>query len=156
MIEEPMKYAEQFFQAGADIVTVHIETLKDPEADLKKLKALGKIGLSLNPDRSFEDIKEYVHLADMVLVMSVFPGFGGQEFIEETLGTIQQLKRYFDEKGLDIDIQVDGGINKQTIQKVVEAGANILVAGSAVFSQPDPGQAFLELQNLARESAYVK
>jgi len=157
MIENPLKYASDFAKAGADIITVHIETLHSPVDELKQLRSLGvKTGLSLNPDRSFDDIKDYIELVDMILVMSVFPGFGGQKFIQETLVTTKKIKKFIEEKQLNIDIQMDGGINKDSVRDSVEAGANILVAGSAIFAQKDSGKAFLELQNLARESEYVK
>ena len=153
MIENPLKYAPDFAKAGADIICVHIETLSDPKNDLIALRKLGtKIGLALNPDKDFSTIKEYISLVDMVLVMSVFPGFSGQSFIEESLETVAKVKAFAEENKLTLDIQIDGGINKETIIKAAAAGANILVAGSAVFGNPDPAQMFKELSLLAKEA----
>jgi ribulose-phosphate 3-epimerase len=157
MIAEPMRYAAEFVRAGADLLTVHIETLQDPEADLKSLKKLGiKIGLALNPDKEFNLIKPYIHLVDLVLIMSVFPGFAGQKFIDKTLATVQQARSFVEEQKLNIDVQIDGGINEVTLIKAVEAGANIIVAGSAIFNHPVPAQEFLRLTSLAKERQYVK
>ncbi len=153
MIDNPLKYAPDFAKAGADIICVHIETLENPTKDLEQLKNLGtKIGLALNPDKDFSTIKDYVSLVDMVLIMSVFPGFGGQSFIEETLNTVKQVKEFSVKNNLSLDIQIDGGINKETIKKASEAGANILVAGSAIFGAQDAGQMYTDLNTLAKEA----
>ena len=119
MIEEPIRYVDEFTSLGADIITVHVEACKDTAATLKRIKELGvKAGITLNPDTPLSDVREYLPLADMLLIMSVVPGFGGQKFIEASL---------------NYDIEIDGGVNFDNIRDIHEAGANIIVAGSAVF-----------------------
>jgi len=152
MIENPLKYAKDFVDAGSDMITVHIETLENPEKDLKELKTLGvKIGIALNPDKKFAIIKPYIHLVDLVLVMSVFPGFGGQEFISETLSTVKDISEYIKDNKLNVDVQIDGGINEKTIEAAAKAGADIFVAGSAIFGKESPGEEFKKLKNLVLE-----
>lgn len=134
MIVEPIRYLEEFKKAGADILTVHVEACKDLSATLKRIKELGmKAGLSLNPATPVDSIMEVLQLVDMVLVMSVNPGFGGQAFIPDSLNKIKALKKYKDENGFDFDIEVDGGINKENLKEVLEAGANVIVSGTSIF-----------------------
>ncbi len=135
MIEAPENQIEQFAEAGADIITVHIEACPDVQKLVSQIKALGvKVGVSLNPPTPLKAITEILPSLDLVLVMTVNPGYAGQLFIESTLGKIADLRAELDEKGLDVELEVDGGINAQTAPKVVEAGARVLVAGAAVFS----------------------
>lgn len=139
MIENPEKYIEQFARAGADLICVHLETLTDTAETFKKIRLLNKkVGLAVNPDKKFEDIKDYLSEIDMILFMSVWPGFGGQKLIESVLTEIKKTRTYLTEQKMAVDIQIDGGINKETIHPVVSAGANIIVSGSAVFKDPDP------------------
>lgn len=134
MIVEPERYVEYFKNSGADLITVHIETLKEPEAVLKQIKDLGaKVGLALNPETDVEKVYPYLHLIDMALVMTVHPGFGGQKYIHDCTSKIADLATKREELGLDYDIEVDGGIGEGTIDEAMDAGANILVAGSSVY-----------------------
>ena len=135
MIVKPEKYVDKFAAAGADIITVHYEACKDNLASvLKQIKAAGvKCGAVINPDTPVCAIADCIPLCDMVLVMSVFPGFGGQKFIPSVLDKVREIRAIADGLGLDIDIQIDGGINVETAVLAREAGANILVAGNAVF-----------------------
>ena len=134
MIQEPIRYAEAFQKAGADILTVHMEACEDVKATLDKIHECGmKAGLSINPETDVKELIPYLEDADMILVMSVHPGFGGQKFIPETLDKIRTVRNMLQEKNLDTDIQVDGGIYVENVRKVLDAGANIIVAGSAVF-----------------------
>lgn len=134
MIEEPIRYVDEFTSLGADIITVHVEACRDTAATLKRIKELGvKAGITLNPDTPLSDVREYLPLADMLLIMSVVPGFGGQKFIEASLDKLREAVILRDELGLNYDIEVDGGVNFDNIRDIHEAGANIIVAGSAVF-----------------------
>ena len=139
MIVHPEKYVERFVKAGADIVTVHYEacgeTLKDTLMLIKNAGA--KCGAVINPDTPVEKIKDVIPLCDMVLVMSVFPGFGGQKFIPTALDKLREIRAIIDASGKDIDLEVDGGITAENVRDAVEAGANVIVAGSAVFKAPD-------------------
>lgn len=135
MIEEPIRYLEDFRKAGADIITVHYEACGDVEATLKKIESFGlKVGLALSPDTQVEVIKPYLELTDMILVMSVYPGFGGQSFIENSLCKVQDVREMAAQCGKEeLWIEVDGGIGASNIKSVKKAGANICVAGSSVF-----------------------
>ena len=134
MIEEPIRYVDEFTALGADIITVHVEACKDTAATLKRIKELGvKAGITLNPDTPLSDVREFLPLADMLLIMSVVPGFGGQKFIEASLDKLREAVILRDELGLNYDIDIDGGVNFDNIRDIHEAGANIIVAGSAVF-----------------------
>ena len=134
MINEPIRYIDEFVKTGADIITVHVEACSDVVATLEKIKAAGvKAGITLNPDTPVSAIKPYMHMVDMILVMSVNPGFGGQKFIVSSLDKLREVKKLRDELGLDFDIEVDGGINVDNLLSVLEAGANVIVAGSAIF-----------------------
>ena len=134
MIEEPIRYVDEFTALGADIITVHVEACKDTAATLKRIKELGvKAGITLNPDTPLSDVREFLPLADMLLIMSVVPGFGGQKFIEASLDKLREAVILRDELGLNYDIEIDGGVNFDNIRDIHEAGANIIVAGSAVF-----------------------
>ena len=138
MIVEPEKYVERFVDAGADIVTFHHEATKDTEKTLKMIKAKGaKAAVSVKPGTPIEEVYPYLELCDMVLIMTVEPGYGGQAFMPEMLEKIRKLKAEIDLRGLSVDIQVDGGINQKTAKEAVLAGANVLVAGSAVFKATD-------------------
>lgn len=134
MIEEPIRYVEEFASLGADIITVHVEACENPANTLKRIKELGvRAGITLNPATPLSSIRELMPLADMVLIMSVNPGFGGQKFIESSLDKLRETARMRDELGLTFDIEVDGGVNFDNIGGISAAGANIIVAGSTVF-----------------------
>ena len=137
MIEEPSKYIEAFAKAGANTITVHVEACPHLDRTLQQIKDHGcRAGVALNPSTPPESIRYVMHRLDQILVMTVNPGFGGQSMIFEALEKIPLLLSWAEEKGKSIDIEVDGGVNKETATAVHQAGANILVAGSAVFSAP--------------------
>jgi len=140
MIEPADPYLEEFAAAGADIITVHAEAGPHMHRSLQRIRGLGKkAGISLNPGTP-EQVLDYLYESlDLVLVMSVNPGFGGQSFIDNQLRKIEQIRRRIDQLGLDIDLEVDGGVNFETAPRVISAGANVLVAGSATF-KGGPGQ----------------
>lgn len=135
MIVHPEKYVERFAKAGADIITVHYEACQDNLKEvLSLIKSAGaKCGAVINPDTPVEKIADVLPLCDMVLVMSVFPGFGGQKFIPEALDKLRQLRKMIDESGREIDLQIDGGVTAENVAEIKVAGANVIVAGSAVF-----------------------
>ena len=134
MISPVHKYIKNFADAGADIITIHPEATENLGETIKHIKSFNKkVGLSLNPDTQIDIIKDFLNEIDLVLIMSVFPGFGGQKFIPNVLDKIKELKKIKDEKNLNFDIEVDGGINFDTSKLVIEAGANILVSGTTIF-----------------------
>lgn len=142
MIENPDQYVEAFVKAGADIIVVHEEACPHLHRSIQNIKSYGvKAGVSLNPATSLSTIEEILGDIDMVLIMSVNPGFGGQSFIESQLDKIRRLRQMITERGLDVDIEVDGGIKISNVAKVVEAGANVIVAGSAIFGAEDINEA---------------
>lgn len=151
MIENPDKYVEQFVKAGADIVGIHVEAAPHLHRSVQLIKSFGvKASVSLNPATPLSAIEYILQDVDMVLVMSVNPGFGGQEFISGVLPKISALRKMVKEQGLNVDIQVDGGINPENAGRVVAAGANVLVAGSAVFGEADIPGAVDALRNACR------
>lgn len=136
MITEPIRYVEAFKKAGADLITIHLEACEDVDATIAKIREHNmKVGISICPDTPVSSLEKYLDKVDMVLIMSVHPGFGGQSFIPASLDKIRQLKAMIEENGLSVDIQVDGGIGIDNVEEVVKAGANIIVAGSAVFRE---------------------
>ena len=139
MIIEPEKYVDRFAALGAEMISFHLNASKDPAALLKHIRSLGvKAGLVINPDIPVENLFPYLQDADYVLLMSVFAGFGGQKFIEATYDRIRTLKTEIGRQGLDIKIEVDGGVSASNAAALAEAGAEIFVAGSAVFKAEDP------------------
>ncbi len=134
MIEDPDRYIDEFVKNGADIITVHAESCRHLNRTLSHIREKGvKCGVALNPATPLDCLKYVYNYVDMILIMSVNPGFGGQKFIPETLGKIKELKSFMDEKGLNIDIEVDGGINQENVKEVLDAGANVIVSGTSVF-----------------------
>lgn len=135
MIDEPIRYIEEFVNAGADIITVHVESCQDVKATLEKIKSYGvKAAITLNPGTPVKAVIPYLSMVDMVLVMSVNPGFGGQKFIPESLDKVREIKKALEEKNLtNVNIEIDGGVNIENLATVLEAGANVIVAGSAIF-----------------------
>lgn len=134
MVTEPIRYVEEFVKAGADIITVHLEACEDLQATVDKIHAAGaKVGISIKPKTPVEALVPYLDQADMFLIMSVEPGFGGQAFIPESLDRIRELRALLDEKNLQTDIEVDGGIYHKNVAEVLQAGANVMVSGSGVF-----------------------
>ena len=138
MISDPLSYVPQFAKAGADIIVFHIESDSDPQATIDAIKHAGvKCGVSLKPNTPAEAIFPYLSQLDMVLVMTVEPGFGGQSFMADMCPKIAAIRAACSERGLSLDIEVDGGIDNNTIGQTVKAGANVFVAGSALFGKPD-------------------
>ena len=135
MITEPIRYVEDFAKAGADLITIHLEACEDVNATIAKIKECGcKVGISIKPNTPVSTLQPYLDKVDMILIMSVEPGFGGQKFIPSSLEKIAETKAMIDASGLNIDIQVDGGIYTHNVEDVLKAGANIIVAGSAIFN----------------------
>lgn len=147
MIEEPEKYAELFKSVGADILTVHIEACKHLHRNIQQIKTLGmKAGVALNPHSPISLLQDILQDVDMVLLMSVNPGFGGQSFIPHTYEKIGALRRMIDDRGLKVDIEIDGGVTLENAPAIIEAGATVLVAGNTVFSSADPTKTIAALK----------
>ena len=148
MIVNPEKYVERFAKAGADYITVHYEACKDNLKEvLTLIKSTGvKCGAVINPDTPVEKIKDVLSLCDMVLVMSVFPGFGGQGFIPECLDKVRALRALIDESGKDILLEIDGGVNAKNVEEIKAAGADVIVAGSAVFNAENRAEMIAKLK----------
>lgn len=148
MIVEPQKYVEKFAEAGADYITVHYEACKENSLSvLKLIKSCGvKCGIVINPDTPCEKIEGLISYCDMVLVMSVFPGFGGQKFIAEVLEKCRKIRKIIDDNGYNCLLEIDGGINPETARFAIENGCEVLVAGNSVFSFPDAEQAIKNLR----------
>ena len=149
MIENPDKYIDAFAEAGADIITVHVEASEHLYKTLDHIRKSSKtVGVSLNPSTPIARIEHVLKHVDMVLLMTVNPGFGGQKFIRSVLPKIKELKQIVDKADLSVDIEVDGGIDKTTVADVVKAGASILVAGTAIFKAPDIKEAIKVLRTI--------
>ena len=134
MIEEPIRYIKEFVESGADIITVHLEACEDVQATIDKIHSFGiKAGLSIKPKTPVEELIPYLDKVEMILMMSVEPGFGGQKYIEESTERIRKVKEMLIERELSTDLEVDGGINVDNVDIVLEAGVNVVVAGSAIF-----------------------
>lgn len=134
MVTEPIRYVKEFAEIGADIITVHLEACEDVDATLDAIKACGKkAGLSIKPATLVSEIEKYLPKVSMVLVMTVEPGFGGQHIIPESFDRIREARELITKSGLDIDLEVDGGINRENLDAIIKAGANVIVAGNAVF-----------------------
>ncbi len=150
MVEHPETQVEAFAKAGADIITVHQETCVHLERTLQLIRSLGcKAGVSLCPSTPVSNIKDVLHCLDLVLLMSVNPGYGGQSYIHAVTSKIEETRSMLDAAGSNADLEVDGGVNTATIAEVVDAGANAVVAGSAVYNKPDYAAAMSELRELA-------
>jgi ribulose-phosphate 3-epimerase len=138
MIEDPAKYIGEFADAGSDIITIHVEASVDVRKDLRMIKEKGKKrGITLNPDTPIEKVVDYLGEIDLILVMSVFPGFAGQSFIPDVLSKVEEARRIRDEQGLEFVIEIDGGIKPSTAARAKRSGVDILVAGSSVFGTAD-------------------
>jgi len=146
MIEEPSRYAVKFVEAGADMVSVHVEADVHLQRTLVAIREAGaKAGIAINPGTPLSSLEEALPYADFVLLMSVNPGFGGQSFIPTSLDKLRRLKRMIDERGLETKIEIDGGVDASNIAEIVEAGAEIIVAGSAVYGKGNPSESVKEL-----------
>ena len=148
MISHPAQYVEAFIEAGADMVTFHVEAEDDPEEVIELIRRKGvQVGMVINPDTAADTLKPFLSDLDMILVMSVFPGFGGQSFMPEVLPKIKELRAM----GFAGEIELDGGISPQTAAEAIAAGATVLVAGSAVFGQPNRKDAIAALRNAQKQ-----
>jgi ribulose-phosphate 3-epimerase len=149
MIVEPENLAEAFKKAGADILTVHYEVCKHLHRNIQQIKSLGmQAGIAINPHTRVELLRDILPDVDVVLIMSVNPGFGGQSFIPYTLEKIRTMRKMINELNLDVKIEVDGGVSLENAKQIVEAGADVLVAGNAVFKSADPKQTIHQLKSL--------
>jgi ribulose-phosphate 3-epimerase len=149
MIEEPGNYAEAFKKAGADILTVHIEACTHLHRNIQQIKSLGmQAGVALNPHTPVESLNNILADIDLVCLMSVNPGFGGQSFISHTLTKIKQLRKMIDEQSLNVKIEIDGGVTLDNAKSIIDAGADILVAGNTVFKSADPIKTIAQLKAL--------
>lgn len=134
MVREPIRYIEEFKKAGADLITIHAEACEDIDATIAKIKETGcKVGMSINPETDVTLVEPWIKKVDMILLMSVHPGFGGQKFIPETLDKIRAVRKMITEQNPACDLEVDGGIHLGNVKDVLEAGVNVVVAGTAVF-----------------------
>lgn len=146
MIVQPEKYVKRFAQAGAEMLTFHYEAAENPQQVIDLIRAEGiKVGITVNPDVPVSALAPYIDQVDMVLLMSVFAGYGGQKFMEETYARVDELKALIDSKNPDCLIEIDGGVNLENAPKLFRHGANVLVAGSTVFNAPDPEKMIVDL-----------
>lgn len=153
MIENPDRYIEDFANAGADYITVHVEAAPHLHRTIQLIRSFGvKPGVVLNPHTPVDSIQHILEDIDLVLFMTVNPGFGGQKFIHSVIPKIEQLSRIIQDRGLDIEIQIDGGINEETIVPCAKAGANVFVAGSAIYSQTDRASALQGIKQAGEEA----
>lgn len=148
MITDPIRYIDDFIKAGADIITIHYESCDDPRAVLRYIKEKGALAsLSIKPATPAEAIYPLINELDMVLVMTVEPGFGGQKLIPEMIDKVREIRNYADANGIKIDIEVDGGVTADNASSLINAGANVIVAGSAVFRSDDPASVISAIKN---------
>ena len=155
MINDPIRYVDDFVKAGADIITIHLESCNDPMKVLSHIRAKDvRCALAISPATPVEKIIPFLPHIDMALIMTVVPGFGGQALIPETLSKVRTVRRYADSHGLKLDIEVDGGIKPENIGLTTEAGANVIVAGSAVFGAKHPRKVIAAMRAAAEEHPY--
>ncbi len=149
MIQDPGKYAEAFKAAGADVLTVHLEACTHLHRNIQQIKSLGMLaGVAVNPHTPVSLLADILPDLDLVCIMSVNPGFGGQKFIPHTLTKIKELRRMINEKGLQAKIEIDGGVTLENAQSIIEAGADVLVAGNTVFGAADPADTIAKLKRI--------
>ena len=155
MITQPQRYVDDFIKAGADIVTIHYESCDDPAAVIKYIKSKGvKAGLAIKPATPANVVFDMLRDLDMVLVMTVEPGFGGQKMMPETLEKVREIRKYAIEHGIEIDIEVDGGLNADNVYLATEAGANVIVAGSAIYNAKSPSEVIKKMKETAEEHPF--
>lgn len=149
MIVEPEKFAEAFKNAGADILTVHIEACPHLHRNIQQIKSLGmKAGVAINPHTPVDSLADILKDIDLVCMMSVNPGFGGQKFIPNTIQKVKTLRRMISEKGLNVKIEIDGGVTLENAREIIESGADVLVAGNTVFNSADPKETIRKLKEI--------
>ena len=152
MITDPDKYAPEFIQAGADWISIHPDTCPDAHATLSKIRELGaRPSVAVNPDVSLSEIEEYISEIDMLLMMTVFPGFGGQAFIPAVLPNIEEARKIIDQRKLSVLLEVDGGIKVDNIEQVVRAGGEVIVSGSGIFKTPSYAETIRQMRNAAAQ-----
>ena len=152
MIAEPDRYLEKFIEAGADLLTVHLESAGDTLAQVRRIRELGaRPAVSIKPATPLADVLPLLPELDMVLIMTVEPGFGGQGFLPQTIPKIRELRRIINAQGYACDIEIDGGVTRENTAEIAGYGANVIVAGSAVFAAKDPGEALRELRRKTEE-----
>jgi ribulose-phosphate 3-epimerase len=150
MITDPDKYGPEFIKAGADWVSIHPETCANPDRSLQKIRELGaKASVAVNPDVPLENVLTHLNDIDMILMMTVFPGFGGQAFIPDVLPKIEQIRRIIDQRKLPVLVEADGGIKVDNIDRVVRAGAEVIVSGSGIFKTPDYAETIHRMRTAA-------
>lgn len=148
MIERPERYIKEFIKAGADGVTIHLESTEYPAEVLTAIREAGVMaGLAISPDTPACAVEPFLPLADMILVMTVYPGFGGQKLIPEALAKATEIRRMMAERGIDAHVQADGGIGAGNLDAVLSAGVNVVVAGTAIFGAADPAAAIADMRN---------
>lgn len=153
MIKHPQKYIDNFVKAGADSITIHYESTSRPRDAIMKIKDFDvKAGIAISPNTPYEAVLPYLDIVDMVLVMTVEPGFGGQAMIPETLEKVRAIKNYIDEHEINVNIEVDGGITAENVHLALDAGANVIVAGSAIFRSKTPSKVIKQM----REAEYSR
>jgi ribulose-phosphate 3-epimerase len=153
MIEEPERYVAEFKDAGAEIITVHVEACKHLHRNITQIKELGaKAGIALNPHTPLSSIEEVIEIADLILIMSVNPGFGGQKFIYQSIPKIKRLRQMIDEKNSPCLIEIDGGVGLHNAEVIFNAGCDVLVAGTSVFGAQDPLEAISRFKNIVAEA----
>ena len=152
MIVEPERYVEAFRNAGADIINFHVEATKDPGGTLDKIKSMGaKTGITIKPDTPVSRIVPYLEKVDMVLIMTVEPGFGGQKFMAEKMSKVKELVEIRKQKNLSFDIEIDGGVNMNNVKEILDTGVNVIVAGSAIFGAENIEKRTKEFLNILQE-----
>jgi ribulose-phosphate 3-epimerase len=152
MVERPESLFADFAAAGADIVTAHVEAVREPAATIRRGTELGmRVGLAVNPETAVDTVFDHLDQLDRVLVMSVHPGWAGQAFLDESLSKIEEVRREIERRGLQVEVEVDGGINDVTAPRCLAAGATVLAAASSIFKASDPAEATRRLAQLAGE-----
>jgi len=155
MITDPIRYIDMFSNAGADILTFHFESCENHREVIRAIQEKGiRVGMAISPDTDFESVKALLPEIDMLLVMTVYPGFGGQQLIPRTLNTVRVARAYIEEQGLNVRIEVDGGISEANAHLVTEAGAEVIVAGSSIFGSKTPRKVILAMRQAAEAHPY--
>ncbi|MBR2906580.1 MAG: ribulose-phosphate 3-epimerase [Clostridia bacterium] len=156
MIRDPLRYIDAFAKAGADIITFHFESCDDPRAVIEAIREKDiRVGMAISPDTDVDTVKPYLDKIDMLLVMTVYPGFGGQQLIPRTLRKVRAAREYAEANGLSLSIEVDGGVYDSNVHLVTEAGANVIVAGSAIFGSKTPRKVILAMRRSAEEHPFL-
>lgn len=152
MIDKPERYIKEFADNGSDIINIHVEASQDAESCIKEIKSLGKkAGVTIKPNTDYEDILKFIEDIDLLLVMSVEPGFGGQQFIQESLFKVEKIAEYIKKNNYSCELEIDGGINLSNVKSALDAGADVIVAGSAILNASDIGEEIVKYKNIFKE-----